>query len=81
MNEKIIEALVLETIEWLDYLDVHGYNEATEEDIIMAIDQPNTRAIYNQVMDLQHREYLVVIEKVLQQLTVRWKKEFDHDTD
>jgi hypothetical protein len=81
MNEKIIEALVLETIEWMDYLDVHGYNQATEEDIIMAIDQPNTRAIYNQVMDLQHREYLVVIEKVLQQLTVRWKKEFDHDTD
>ena len=81
MNKELITILVYKTIDWLDYLDVHGYNEASADDIIMAIDQPNTKAIYNQVMDLPHREYLVVVENVLQQLTVRWKNEFEHDTD
>jgi hypothetical protein len=76
MNKELIEILVAETIDWLNYLDIHGYNEASENDIIMAIDQSRTKAVYNQLMDISHRDYLKVIDAVLTQLTVKWKKEF-----
>jgi len=67
---ELVNKLVESTREWLDYIDLYSYTDATEDDVMYGISDDSIR---DQLMNLSHYEYLEVVEEVLNQLINDWE--------
>ena len=72
MNKGLVDKLVESTRDWIDYADVSGYNDVSDDDIMFGADT-ETREI---LLDLKHYEYIGIIEDVHNRLSNDWEDEF-----
>lgn len=70
--KTLIETIVESTISWLDYLGLYGYDEATPEDIRIALAYDD-ETLLSRLDKLSKSEYDQIINESLNALQQEWE--------
>ena len=70
--KTLLETIVKSTISWLDYLELYGYDEATPEDIRIALAYDD-ETLLSRLDKLSKSEYDQIINESLDALQQEWE--------